>query len=72
ALDDRMSALNDALQTAPEDVAQSYKEHLDALMEILDALEGDLESHHRATEDGLNRIKHRAAKNAYGPKDDKG
>lgn len=69
ALEDRVRTIADAVQNAPVDVQDSYKEHLGVLVEILDALEGDLEGQHKALEEGLKNIKHREAHGAYGPKD---
>ena len=69
ALEERIKAIHTAVSEAPQGVAQYYAEHLSALMDILDALEQDLEEQRRATEEGLSGIKRRAAQDAYGPKD---
>ena len=69
ALEDRVRTIADAVQKAPADVQDTYKEHLGVLIEILDALENDLESQHKALEEGLKNIKHREAQGAYEPKD---
>jgi len=68
AMEERIRAITEAVQAAPPDVAANFKEHLGALLEALDALEHDLQAHHRALEDGLSSIKHRTAHDAYGPK----
>lgn len=65
ALEERMRAVSQAVRAAPDDVAQGYKEHLNALMEALDALEADLENQHQALETGLQSIRRREAQGAY-------
>ena len=57
-----------AAKAAAPEVASAYKQHLQALIEALDVLEQDLQTHHKAMEDGLNTIRHREAHDAYGPK----
>lgn len=65
ALEERMRAVSHAVRAAPDAVAQNYKEHLNALMEALDALEADLESQHQSLETGLQSIRRREAQGAY-------
>lgn len=67
-LEERVKAVTEAVRAAPEDVAAGYKEHLSALLDILDVLEADLETQHAVLEEGLRAIQHRAAHDAYGPK----
>ncbi|MEG3618378.1 hypothetical protein V5T82_07940 [Magnetovibrio sp. PR-2] len=67
AMEERIRAVTEAITTAPEAIASNYKDHLVALSAALDALETDLETHQKAREDGLNAIRHREAKDAYGP-----
>jgi len=69
ALEDRVRTITDAMQNAPADVQTTYTDHLSALLDILDALQGDLESQHKALEEGLKTIKTREAHGAYNPKD---
>ena len=68
AMEERVRRITEAIKTAPDELAVSFKAHLEALLAALDALEHDLESHHAALEDGLNTIRHREAQDAYGPK----
>ena len=65
ALGEHMRAVTLAVQGAPKDIAQGFTEHLEALMAALDALESDLETQHRALEDGLDAIRRREAQGAY-------
>lgn len=67
AMEERITAVGKAFEIAPPETASAFKEHLNALMEALDALEQDLQAHHEALEKGLNAIRHREAENAYGP-----
>lgn len=67
AMEERVRAITQAIAAAPE-VASAYKEHLQTLVGALDILEQDLQTHHKAMEDGLNTIRHREAHDAYGPK----
>lgn len=69
ALEERVRTITAAVQGAPVEVQGAYKEHLGVLVEILDALESDLESQHQTLKEGLKSIKHREAHGAYGPKD---
>lgn len=69
ALEERVRTITDAVQTAPDAVQSAYKEHLGVLLEILDALQSDLERQHKTLEEGVKSIKHREARGAYGPKD---
>lgn len=69
ALEERVRTITTAVQSAPATVQESYKEHLGVLVEILDALERDLEDQHKALEEGLKSIKLREAHGAYGSKD---
>ena len=66
ALEERMRAVTTAIRNAPEDVAHPYKDHLQALMAALDALEDDLNRQHRSLESGLDTIRRREAQGAYG------
>jgi len=68
ALEERVRTLAATVQNAPNDVQATYKEHLEVLVEILDALEKDLQQQHNALEEGLKSIKLREAQGAYGPK----
>lgn len=69
AVEDRVRTITTAFQSAPDVVQSSYKEHLGVLLEILDSLQIDLETRHKALEEGMKNIRHREARNAYGPKD---
>lgn len=69
ALEDRVRTIAAAVQDAPGEIQDAYKEHLGVLVEILDALEADLQSQHKALEEGMKTIKHREAHGAYGAKD---
>ena len=66
ALEERVRTIAAAVQAAPGDVQDTYKEHLSVLVDILDALQTDLESQHKALEDGMKSIKQREAHGAYG------
>jgi len=68
AMEERVRTITEAVQAAPDDIATGFKEYLKALLEALDTLERDLETHHNALEEGLNAIRHREAQDAYGPK----
>jgi len=68
AMEERVRAITEAIAAAPSEVANAYKEHLQTLIDALDALEQDLQERHKAMEDGLNTIRHREAQDAYGPK----
>lgn len=68
AMEERVRAVNQAVNAAPPEVADGYKDHLLALLEALDVLEQDLQTHHKALKDGLSTIRHREAEIAYGPK----
>lgn len=68
ALEERVRTITAAVQGAPHGVQATYKEHLEVLVEILDALEQDLQDQHNALEEGLKSIKLREAQGAYGPK----
>ncbi len=67
AMEERIRAVNEAVTAAPEGIANAYKDHLIALLEALDALEQDLETHHKQREEGLSAIRMREAQDAYGP-----
>ncbi|HEY9163598.1 MAG TPA: hypothetical protein VIN57_03220 [Magnetovibrio sp.] len=69
ALEERVRTITSAVQSAPSGVQEAYKEHLGVLVEILDALERDIEDQHKALEEGLKSIKLREAHGAYGSKD---
>lgn len=69
ALEERVRTITAAVQSAPATLQSTYKEHLGVLVEILDALERDIEGQHKALEEGLKSIKHREAHGAYGSKD---
>lgn len=69
ALEDRVRTITAGVQSAPQTVQAAYKEHLEALVDVLNALQNDLESQHKALTEGLKTIKHREAHGAYGPKD---
>jgi len=68
AMEERVRAVTQAVDTAPPEVAREYKDHLLALMEALDVLDHDLQTHHKVLEEGLTTIRHREAEIAYGPK----
>ena len=68
AMEERVRVITESFQAAPEDVALRYKEHLETLLEALDALEKDLTAHHEALESGLKTIRQREAMSAYEPK----
>jgi hypothetical protein len=69
AVEDRVRTITTAVQSAPDAVQSAYKEHLSVLLDILDALEIDLENRHKTLEEGMKSIRHREARGAYGPKD---
>lgn len=69
ALEDRVRTIAAAVQDAPGEVQETYREHLGVLVEVLDALQGDLEGQHKALEEGMKSIKQREAHGAYGTKD---
>lgn len=69
ALEERVRTIAAAVKDAPDEVQATYKEHLGALVDVLDALEGDLQDQHKALEEAMKTIKHREAHGAYGPKD---
>ena len=69
AVEDRIRTITTAVQSAPDAVQSTYKEHLTVLLEILDSLQIDLETRHKALEEGLKNIRQREARSAYGPKD---
>ena len=68
AMEERVRAITESVQAAPEDIALRYKEHLEALLEALDTLENDLTAHHENLESGMKTIRQREAMNAYDPK----
>ena len=68
AMEERVRAVTQAVDAAPPEVASDYKDHLQALMDALDVLEQDLQTHHKTLGDALNTILHREAEIAYGPK----
>lgn len=68
AMEDRVRAITQAITAAAPEVAARYRDHLEALMQALDALETDLQSHHEALQDGLAAIRQREAHDAYKPK----
>ncbi|HEY9078921.1 hypothetical protein [Magnetovibrio sp.] len=68
AMEERVRAITQAISAAAPEVAATYKEHLQALIDALDVLEQDLQTHHQAMEDSINAIRHREAHDAYGPK----
>ena len=69
AVEDRIRTITTAVQSAPDAVQSTYKEHLTVLLEILDSLQVDLETRHKALEESMKNIRHREARSAYGPKD---
>jgi uncharacterized protein YicC (UPF0701 family) len=68
AMEERVRIITESVHAAPQEMAQHYKEHLQALLDALDALEQDLQLHHEALESGLKTIKQREAMDAYAPK----
>lgn len=69
ALEERVRTITSALRAMPEEAQSRYREHLEVLLDILEALETDLEERHKTLQDGLDAIKRREATGAYGPKD---
>ena len=69
ALEDRVRTIAATVQNAPGEVQEACREHLGILVDILDALESDLESQHKALEKGMKSIIQREAHGAYGTKD---
>lgn len=69
ALEDRVRTIAASVQDASGEVQETYREHLGILVGILDALESELKSQHKALEEGLKNIKQREAHGAYGTKD---
>lgn len=67
AVEDRVRIITEAVVTAPPEIASSFKDHLKALLDILNSLQDDLEHHHQALQDNLTTLKRRTATNAYGP-----
>ncbi|OEJ68707.1 hypothetical protein [Magnetovibrio blakemorei] len=68
AMEDRVRAITQAITAAAPKVAAGYRDHLEALMQALEVLETDLQSHHEALQDGLSAIRQREAHDAYKPK----
>jgi len=68
AMEERVRAITQAVAAAAPEVASAYNDQLQTLVGALDILEQDLQTHHKAMEDGLNTIRHREAHDAYGPK----
>ncbi len=68
ALEERVRTIAATVQAAPGEVQDIYKEHLSVLVDIIDALQTDLENQHKALEDGMKSIKQREAHGAYGGK----
>lgn len=67
AVEERVRIITETVQAAPPDVAVAFKEHLEALLDAVDAVERDLEAHHEALEHSLDTLKHREALDAYNP-----
>ncbi|MBL4692994.1 MAG: hypothetical protein JKY92_06660 [Magnetovibrio sp.] len=66
AVEDRVRVITQTLSKAPPEIAASFKEHLTALLEILDTLEVDIEQQQQLLDDNLDSLKRRAARTAYG------
>jgi len=66
AVEERVRSIINAVNTAPPEIAASFKDHLEALLGVLDTLETDLNGQHKAIEDSLEGMKRREAVDAYG------
>jgi hypothetical protein len=69
AVEDRVRIVTESITAAPPEIAASFKEHLKALLDILDSLQADLEEQHSVLESNLNSMKRRMATSAYTPPD---
>ncbi|MBL4748501.1 MAG: hypothetical protein JKY17_06995 [Magnetovibrio sp.] len=67
AVEERVRIITETVKSASPEIAVSFKDHLAALLDIIDTLQANLETQHRALEDNLNSMKRRIATNAYGP-----
>jgi len=67
AVEERVRDITIAITAAPPEIGASFKEHLEALIDILDSLQADLDEQQAALKSNLSSMKRREASNAYAP-----
>ena len=66
AVEERVRIITEAVTEAPPEIASTFKEHLEALFDILNSLQDDLEQSHQTLQDKLKFMARRTATDAYG------